>query len=56
VTTIKNEAYRKMQQKNHTFKAVEEYRVAQREEKMVKRGRKRIIMNQFLRILNTSEI
>jgi hypothetical protein len=30
VTMIKNEAYRRMQQRNHTRKAVEEYHVARR--------------------------
>jgi hypothetical protein len=32
---IKNEAYRRMQQRNHIHKAVEEYHVARREEKRV---------------------
>jgi hypothetical protein len=40
VTMIKNEVYRRMQQRNHICKAVEEYHVARREEKRVhKKGR-----------------
>jgi hypothetical protein len=40
-TSIKNEAYRKMQQKNHTSRAAEEYRMAQREEKRVRKKKKK---------------
>jgi hypothetical protein len=39
VTVIKNTAYGRMQQRNHIHKAVEEYHVARREEKMVHKGR-----------------
>jgi hypothetical protein len=41
VTTTKNEAYRKMQQKNHTRRAVKEYRMARREEKRVHKKKKK---------------
>jgi hypothetical protein len=33
VTAVKNEVYRRMQQRHHTRKAVEEYRMARIEEK-----------------------
>jgi U3 small nucleolar RNA-associated protein 14 len=43
VTMIKNEAYRRMQQREHTRKAVEKYHAARREEKRVhKKGRRNI--------------
>jgi hypothetical protein len=42
VTMIKNEAYRRTQQRNHTGKAVEEYHVARREEKRVHKKRRNI--------------
>jgi U3 small nucleolar RNA-associated protein 14 len=41
VTMIKNEAYRRMQQKDHTRKAVEKHHVARREEKRVHKKRKK---------------
>jgi U3 small nucleolar RNA-associated protein 14 len=41
VTVIKNEAYRRMQQRNHTHKAVEEYHLTRREEKSVHKKRKK---------------
>jgi hypothetical protein len=41
VTAIKNDAYRKMQQRNNTRRAVEEYRRARREEKRVHKKRKK---------------
>jgi U3 small nucleolar RNA-associated protein 14 len=39
VTMINNEDYRRMQQRNHTHKAVEEYHMARREEKRVHKKR-----------------
>jgi hypothetical protein len=47
VTAVKNEVYRKMQQKNHTCKAVEEYRMARREEKkcLIKNRGNTVTMN-----------
>jgi hypothetical protein len=43
MTVIKNEAYRRMHQRNHIRKVVEEYHVARREEKRVhKKGRRNI--------------
>jgi hypothetical protein len=42
----KNEAYRRMQQMNHTRKAVEEYHVARREERgYIKKGRRNMSVN-----------
>jgi hypothetical protein len=41
VTAVKNEAYRRMQQRNHTHKAVEEYHMARRQEKRVHKEKKR---------------
>jgi hypothetical protein len=41
-TISKNKAYKRMQQRNHTQKAVEEYRTARREEKRVHKQKKKI--------------
>ncbi|PSN43351.1 hypothetical protein C0J52_15555 [Blattella germanica] len=41
VTSLKNEAYKRMQQRFHTRKAVEEYRVCRREEKRLHKKKKR---------------
>jgi hypothetical protein len=38
----KNKAYKRMQQRNHTWKAVEEYRTARKEEKQVHKQKKKI--------------
>jgi hypothetical protein len=40
VTAVKNEVYRRMQQRNHPHKAVEEYCMARREEKRVHKEKK----------------
>jgi hypothetical protein len=40
-TTLKNRAYERMHQRNHTRNAVEEYRVARRQEKSLHKKKKR---------------
>jgi hypothetical protein len=40
VTNQKNQAYKRMQQKNHTREVVEEYREARREERRVHKKKK----------------
>jgi U3 small nucleolar RNA-associated protein 14 len=47
VTMIKNEAYRRMQQSNHTHKTVEEYHVASREEKRVHEKKEEFLLPIF---------
>jgi len=44
--TKKNSAYKRMQQRNHTRKAVEEYRTARKEEKRVHKRKKKIFIEQ----------
>jgi phage host-nuclease inhibitor protein Gam len=56
-TDLKNEAYRSMQQRNHTRKSVEDYQTARREEKRLHKKKKRdfekgLIELQYLRNLN----
>jgi hypothetical protein len=41
VTNKKNQAYKRMQQRNHTRGAVEEYREARRKEKRLHKKKKR---------------
>ena len=41
-TNNKNKAYKRMQQRNHTRKAVEEYRIARSEEKRTHKQKKKI--------------
>jgi len=43
-TISKNNAYKRMQQRNHTRKAVEEYRTARSEEKRVHKQKKKIFI------------
>jgi len=47
-TISKNNAYKRMQQRNHTWKAVEEYRTARSEEKRVHKQKKNIIIERGL--------
>jgi hypothetical protein len=48
-TTLgRNKAYKRMQQRNHTRKAVEEYRTARREEKRVHKQKKKIFIERGL--------
>ena len=55
-TISKNKAYKRMQQRNHTQKAVEEYRTARTEGKRVHNKRRRYLLNVDLRNWNVSEI
>jgi hypothetical protein len=55
-TISKNKAYKRMQQRNHTSKAVEEYRTARREEKRVHKQKKKNLLNVDLRNWNVSEV
>jgi hypothetical protein len=58
-TISKNKAYRKMQQRNHTQKAVEEYRNARKEEKRVHKQKKKIYteheLEEFERLRSNNE-
>jgi U3 small nucleolar RNA-associated protein 14 len=54
VTVIKNEACRRIQQRNHTHKALEEYHVTRREEKRVRKKRRRNITSVKLKNWNIS--
>jgi hypothetical protein len=47
-TIIKNKAYKRMQQRNHTQKAVEEYKTARKEEKRVHKQKKKIFIERRL--------
>ena len=47
-TISKNNAYKRMQQRNHTRKAVEEYRTARSEEKRVHKQKKKIFIEHGL--------
>jgi hypothetical protein len=47
-TISKNKAYNRMQHRNHTRKAVEEYRTARREEKGVHKQKKKIFIERGL--------
>ena len=47
-TLSKNKAYKRMQQRNHTRKAVEEYRTARREEKRVHKQNKKTFIGRGL--------
>ena len=51
-TTRKNLTYKRMQQRNHTRKAVEEYRTARKEEKRVHKQRRRYLLSMNLRNWN----
>jgi aldehyde:ferredoxin oxidoreductase len=48
VTISKNKQYKRMQQRNHTWKAVEEYRTARKEEKRVHKQKKKIFTEHAL--------
>jgi sorting nexin-29 len=50
-TINKNKAYKRMQQRNHTWKAVEEYRTARSEEKRVQKQKKKIFIERGLKEL-----
>ena len=50
-TKSKNLAYKRMQQRNHTRKAVEEYRTARKEEKRVHKRKKKIFIEHELKEL-----
>ena len=50
-TTRKNLTYKRMQQRNHTRKAVEEYRTATKEEKRVQKQKKKIFIEHELKEL-----
>ena len=43
-TVSKNKDYKRMQQRNHTQKAVEEYRTARKEEKRIHKQKKKIFI------------
>jgi len=47
-TISKNNGYKSMQQRNHTWKAVEEYRTARSEEKRVHKQKKKIFIEHGL--------
>ena len=47
-TVSKNKAYKRMQQRNHTRKAVEEYRNARKEEKRVHKQKKKVYIEREL--------
>ena len=47
-TISKNNAYKRMQQRNHTQKAVEEYRTVRSEEKRIHKQKKKIFIERGL--------
>jgi len=49
-TISKNKAYKRMQQRNHTQKAVEEYRTAISEEKRIHKQKKTIFIERGLEL------
>ena len=49
-TISKNNIYKRMQQRNHTQKAVEEYRTARREEKRIHKQKKKIFIERGLEL------
>jgi len=49
-TISKNKAYKRVQQKNHTWKAVEEYRTARSKEKRVHKQKKKIFIEHGLEV------
>ena len=55
-TISKNIPHKRMQQRNHTWKAVEEYRTARKEEKKYTKRRRRYLLNMSLRNWNVSEV
>jgi hypothetical protein len=50
-TIRKNLAYKRMQQRNHTRKAVEEYKTGRKEEKRIHKGKKKILIEHELKEL-----
>jgi IS5 family transposase len=57
-TISKIKAYERMQKRNHTRKAVEEYRIARKDKKRVhkQKEKKKTFMNMNLRNWNVSEV
>jgi len=55
-TISKNKAYKRMQQRNYTWKAVKEYRMPAKKKKECAYRRRRYLLNMNLRNWNVSEV